>query len=221
MRRFIGLILALTLLIGLGVCFFPGAGDSLSQMLTGFFSASESGDSRPWPLLAIDGASGEAHQDTSQADWRPVHLEPAPPFPLEQALNFQMTIPRILGNWPQVSTGIKEDSLFGYRVPFVSGTEESDVTGSLTYFFGTDQMLYRIDFTGDTGDARRLVAHVARSFQMQRQRSAEQGVFLYRTSEEVSTVGELRIRPRTIIHTTRPHQRFEISLHLSRFNFDE
>ena len=220
MRRFLGFILGLVVLTCLGAFFLPAEmRNSISQVLPSFPSDDDSQAARPWPLLAIDAATVE--EDLPQAQWHAVHIEPAPAVPLERALSFQMSIPQILGNWPQVSTGIKEDGLFGYRVPLVSGTDESDVTGSLTYFFGADQLLYRIDFTGDTGDARKLISHVSHGFQMQRQRSVEQGVFLYRTSEEVSIVGEMRIRPRTIIHTTRPHQRFEISLQLSRFDFDE
>jgi hypothetical protein len=198
--------------------------ESVAQVIANVFRANRAPDSDgDWPLLAIDsGAVGSRVTATAGEQqygrWQTVHGEPAPALPLEQALSFQMSLPRILGNWPQVSTGIKEDGLFGYRVPLVSGTRESDITGALTYFFGSDQVLYRIEFKGDTGDARKLIAHLSNGFQMQRQRSAEQGVFLYQTPGEVPVVGELRICPRTIIHNAHPHQRFEVSLQLSRFS---
>lgn len=228
MRRIMVFLLCSVFPATAGFFLLPAATqESVAQFVANVFRANRAPDSDGgWPLLAIDsGAVGSRVTDVTATAgqqqygrWRTVHGEPAPAFPLEHALSFQMSLPRILGNWPQVSTGIKEDGLFGYRVPLVSGTRESDITGALTYFFGSDQVLYRIEFKGDTGDARKLIAHLSNGFQMQRQRSAEQGVFLYQTPEEVSVVGELRICPRTIIHNAHPHQRFEVSLQLSRFS---
>jgi hypothetical protein len=228
MRRIIVFLLCSILFATAGFFLLPAATqESVALFVANVFRANRAPESDGgWPLLAIDsGAAVSRVKDiTATAGeqqygrWQTVHGEPAPALPLKQALSFQMSLPRILGNWPQVSTGIKEDGLFGYRVPLVSGTRESDITGALTYFFGSDQVLYRIEFKGDTGDARKLIAYLSNGFQMQRQRSAEQGVFLYQTPGEVPVVGELRICPRTIIHNAHPHQRFEVSLQLSRFS---
>ena len=62
--------------------------------------------------------------------------------------------------------------------------------------------------------------HLANNFQMRIQNAAEQGVYLFQTPEDVQAVGELRVLPRTIIHNAHPHQRFELSLQLSRFFSD-
>ena len=228
MRRIIVFLLCSVLFATAGFFLLPAATqESVALFVANVLRANRAPDSDGgWPLLAIDsGAVGSRVTDVTATAgkqqygrWQTVHGEPAPALPLKQALSFQMSLPRILGNWPQVSTGIKEDGLFGYRVPLVSGTRESDITGALTYFFGSDQVLYRIEFKGDTGDARKLIAYLSNGFQMQRQRSAEQGVFLYQTPGEVPVVGELRICPRTIIHNAHPHQRFEVSLQLSRFS---
>ena len=228
MRRMIVFLLCSVLFATAGFFLLPAATqESVALFVANVLRANRAPDSDGgWPLLAIDsGAVGSRVTDVTATAgkqqygrWQTVHGEPAPALPLKQALSFQMSLPRILGNWPQVSTGIKEDGLFGYRVPLVSGTRESDITGALTYFFGSDQVLYRIEFKGDTGDARKLIAYLSNGFQMQRQRSAEQGVFLYQTPGEVPVVGELRICPRTIIHNAHPHQRFEVSLQLSRFS---
>ena len=230
MRRFLVFILWSSIFLTVGFFFVPPSVRAMvTCLVTDFFhSDSDSSSERTLPLLAIDtvGKVGsergtEGHIDAKPTeDLHTAYGELAPAIPLEQAINFQMTIDRILKNWPQVSTGIKEDGLFGYRVPFVSGTEESDITGALTYFFGSDQVLYRIDFKGDTGDARKLIHHVTQTYKMQRQNSAEQGVYLFQTPGDVQAVGELRISPRTIIHNAHPHQRFELSLQLSRFYSD-
>ena len=230
MRRILVFIFCLAVFATVGFLFSPAASRGpVAQFFKQISGSSGHSESAPnLPLLAIDAGglqgrdSNAAATSVQQADdgWRTVYGEPAPAMPLEQALSFQMTIQNILEKWPQVSTGIKEDGLFGYRVPLVSGTAESDITGALTYFFGSDHVLYRIDFKGDTGDARKLIVHLTRTFQMQRQTSAEQGVYLYQTPGEVPVVGELRVCPRTIIHNAHPHQRFELSLQLSRFYSD-
>ncbi|MEK6269174.1 MAG: hypothetical protein N2B57_00280 [Planctomycetales bacterium] len=231
MRRILIFTLCFAVFATVGFFFLPAATrGTVAIFFTSLVGATRDSDSaQSFPLLAIDtGVNDGRNADASatrsghpQSGWRTVYGELAPAMPLEQAISFQMTIQNILKNWPQVSTGIKEDGLFGYRVPLVSGTGENDVTGALTYFFGSDRVLYRIDFKGDTGDARKLVLHLTRNFQMERRTSAEQGVYLYQTPEDVQAVGELRICPRTIIHNAHPHQRFELSLQLSRFYSDD
>ena len=230
MRRFLVFIFWSSVFVTVGFFFVPPSVRAMAtRLVTGFFqSDSDSSSVQALPLLAIDNASKRGAEIETEGqvavmpteDWHTAYGELAPAMPLEQAINFQMTIDRILKNWPQVSTGIKEDGLFGYRVPFVSGTEESDITGALTYFFGSDRVLYRIDFKGDTGDAGKLILHVTQAYKMQRQNSSEQGVYLFQTPGDVQAVGELRICPRTIIHNAHPHQRFELSLQLSRFYSD-
>ena len=230
MRRFLVFILWSSIFLTAGFFFVPPSVRAMvTRLVTEFFHTdSDCSSARSLPLLAIDnvdkgGSEREVERKIAAMpaeELQAVYGELAPALPLEQAINFQMTIDRILKNWPQVSTGIKEDGLFGYRVPFVSGTEESDITGALTYFFGSDRILYRIDFKGDTGDARKLIHHVTQAYKMQRQNSAEQGVYLFQTPGDVQAVGELRICPRTIIHNAHPHQRFELSLQLSRFYSD-
>ena len=144
-------------------------------------------------------------------------VELAPVVPIEQALNFAVSIPQILGSWPQVSTGIvHNNNLFGYRVPLVTGMAEHDITGSLTYFFGPGKVLRRIHFEGDTGDARRLIAWLTNEFRLAPDLTESRGTFLYRTTSESPVMGELRVYPRTIIQASLPHRRFEISLMLNR-----
>ncbi len=230
MRRFLVFIVWSAVFLVVGLFFVPPTVRAKVALLARELFQSNSDSTAPegMPTLAIENRIASTSDPNSPAqrgegpanEWRTVYGELAPAIPLEQAINFEMTIERILKNWPQVSTGIKEDSLFGYRVPFVSGTNENDITGALTYFFGSDRVLYRIDFKGDTGDAQKLILHLANNFQMRIQNAAEQGVYLFQTPEDVQAVGELRVLPRTIIHNAHPHQRFELSLQLSRFFSD-
>lgn len=220
MRKLFVVVLCVGL-IGAAVAVFTPAGDDSPRTFWDTLRSlvwveGPDAASTAWPTASIDGSARPIQDER----WRSANVEPAPAVPLEQALSFAMSIPQILGSWPQVSTGFVEHGLFGYRVPLVSGTRENDITGSLTYFFGPDKVLRRIDFTGDTGDARKLIAHLSSGFGMDRQLADERGVFLYRTTKKNPVTGELRVRPRTIIQATLPHQRFEIFLSLSRSPLD-
>ncbi len=166
-----------------------------------------------WPAASI----GNATPETTGPLGMGAGVELAPVVPIEQALNFAVSIPQILGSWPQVSTGIvHNNNLFGYRVPLVTGMAEHDITGSLTYFFGPGKILRRIQFEGDTGDARRLIAWLTNEFRLAPDLTESRGTFLYRTTSESPVMGELRVYPRTIIQASLPHRRFEISLMLNR-----
>ena len=208
---FIGLIVAVCLLLTYpGENSFRGIWEKVCSLAAKI--APENDTSKGWPTASIS----DPNPSGADGQWYPSDVEPAPPVPLEEALSFSMSIPRILGRWPHVSTGIVEENLFGYRVPLVTGTAENDITGSLTYFFGSAGVLRRIHFEGDTGDARRLLTWLANEFHLARDQSDEQGIFLYRTTSKNSVVGELRIYPRTMIQASLPHRRFEVSLLLDR-----
>jgi hypothetical protein len=151
----------------------------------------------------------------AQLDRSRLPSELAPIKPLAEVLDFEITPPWVLGNWPNVTTGLRDGDLFGYRVPLVTGTAEDAITGSLTYYFTPAQRLERIQLRGDTGDARALVEIVTTRFGMQRQISGE-GEYLYRQVADKQTVGELRATTRRVVRSAAPYQRFEISLTLSR-----
>jgi hypothetical protein len=162
-----------------------------------------------WPVAEVAGVAESAAPIDRDVEW-------APTVPFDRALSFNATIPWVLGTWPQVSTGIVDKDLFGYRVPLVTGTAEDDVTGSLTYYFGGDKTLRRIVLEGDTGDARRLVALLSARYQVLRHLTDEQGVFYYRSSQDSLIQTELKVRPRGIVQAAVPHQRFVVSLQMSR-----
>ncbi len=208
---FIGLIVAVCLLLtSRGENSFLEIWEKVCSLAAKI--APQDDTSKGWPAASISGSTPSGGEE----QWSAADVEPAPPVPLEEALSFSMSIPRILGRWPHVSTGIVEEKLFGYRVPLVTGTAENDITGSLTYFFGSSGVLRRIYFEGDTGDARRLLTWLANEFHLVRDQSDEHGIFLYRTPRKNSVVGELRIYPRTMIQASLPNRRFEVSLLLDR-----
>jgi hypothetical protein len=135
-----------------------------------------------------------------------------PVVELPQALRFDVTTAWVLGRWPRVSAGLAQLDLQGYRVPLVTGTKPDDLAGSLTYYFNRGQRVEQITFDGTTGDARRLVAHLATQFGFVRRSTDDAGVYLYQVQHPGKPPSELRIEPARIVRADSPHSRFEVSL---------
>src|SRR5205085_8416505 len=91
--------------------------------------------------------------------------------PFEQALRWEVKPAWVLSTWSRVTTSLPELDLQGYRVAYVSGTAETDIAGSLSYYFDNTHQLRRIEFHGTTGDARRLVQFLISQHRFERRLS--------------------------------------------------
>lgn len=137
----------------------------------------------------------------------------APPVvELGDALRFDVTASWILGRWPRVTAGLPDEGLQGYRVAFISGAQEDDVAGSLTYYFNRDHVCQRITFQGTTGDARKLISLLITRYGFQREMSNDPGMWLYQIRWNGRAMSELQIRPARIVRASAPNARFEILL---------
>jgi hypothetical protein len=81
-----------------------------------------------------------------------------PSASIEEAFRFEVRPDWVMSRWPQVTTVAGGPNQLGMRVALVSGTRPDDVAGSLTYYFDEHHQLQRLTFTGQTADARRLLA---------------------------------------------------------------
>ena len=137
----------------------------------------------------------------------------APPVvDLKDALRFDVTASWIMGRWPRVTAGLPDAGLQGYRVALVSGTQDDDLAGSLTYFFNRNHACQRITFQGTTGDARKLIAMLTTRYGFERQTSDDPGVWLYQIRWNGRSTSELQVRPARVIRATEPTARFEVLL---------
>jgi hypothetical protein len=140
-----------------------------------------------------------------------------PVVPLEQALRWELTPAWVLSTWPRVTTHLAELDLQGYRMPLVSGTTETDIAGSLTYYFDPQQRLERITFNGTTGDARRLVTFLNQQHHFQRRLAKDDpGLYLYQVEQDQRALSELKIRAAPIVKSGSPYGRFEVSIEMRR-----
>jgi len=122
----------------------------------------------------------------------------------------------VLARWSRVSNALADLDLHGYRVALVTGTQPTDLAGSLTYYFNARQRVARITFEGTTGDARPLVHYLATTYHFQRDPTAGPGLYRYRAAASGERASELRIRPAAIQRAREPLTRFAVSLVIER-----
>jgi hypothetical protein len=143
-------------------------------------------------------------------------VEGSTPQTLEEVLRFDIAPTWITERWPRVSTGLSELDLQGYRVALVTGTNDSDLAGALTYYFNKKKEVERIIFHGASGDPRRLVQMVTSRFELKQQKSDDPGLTVFAHKRWGKSVSELRIRPAAVMRSEMPHARYEIDLAIKR-----
>jgi hypothetical protein len=131
--------------------------------------------------------------------------------------DFQITPEWIVAHWPAVSTGLAQLRLEGYRVPLVTGTAQSDLAGSLTYYFNAEQKLQQITFIGTTGDPRPLIGLLSSRFQLTRRLANDPGLVVYEAVHENNQpASSLRIRLAPLAQSNDLYRCYDIELSLVR-----
>lgn len=196
--------------------------ETLSAPLNAFNKTSGEKKAEPPADANAAHASDPAAQQATEPQ-KPKAAAPQPraagevPFvPFEQALNWRVTPAWVLGTWPRVTTTLPELDVQGYRVSLVSGTGETDVAGSLTYYFDGKQQLQRLTFQGSTGDARRLVTYLMSQHRFQRRMAEDPSTFLYQVEQDGRALSECKIKAASIVRAGAPLSRFETSLEMRR-----
>ncbi len=163
------------------------------------------------------GASSDATTGQLAAGPRELPLEGAPVRELAEVFRFDVTVDWVLSRWPRVSTGLGYLQFQGYRVPLVTGIDESDLAGSLTYYFSPQQRVQRITFRGTTGDAQKLVKLLVTRYKFTRRLTNDPGLFIYEAaSPDGQPSGVLKITSAQVVKSSAPNRRFDVELFIQR-----
>ncbi len=84
----------------------------------------------------------------------------------------------VKSRWYRVSNTPGQFGMEGMRVPLVTGSQPSDLTGSLPYFFDDRHQVQRISFQGWTGDASRLTQMLVEEYGFKAQKTHNAGLYL-------------------------------------------
>ena len=135
---------------------------------------------------------------------------------LSQVLRFDISKEWVYQNWARKSTSLAELDLYGIRVPLVTGTQLSDLAGSLTYYFDARGQVERISFRGNTGDTTELLMMMTQVYGLQRQPTMVAGEQLLQIRRGADVLSECKTRPAPVLWSNSPHDSFAVELELQR-----
>lgn len=189
-----------------------------------FFSAPEYLDaarrSIPGVRSAGTAADGEAADPAAEQEGPTQPLPPVAGRPVSdfgEVFRFDISTRWIAERWPHVSTGLAQLQLNGFRVPLVTGTEETDLAGALTYYFSPQQRVERLVFHGTTGDPSKLIAFLNRHYRFVHRPVNDAGLFIYEAVDRNgSFAGSAEIRSSWTVRADEPLRRYQVKLQLER-----
>ena len=144
-------------------------------------------------------------------------VEGVPVNRLAEVFRFDVSTGWVMQRWPRVSTGMSDLQLQGYRVPLMTGTEVTDLAGSLTYYFNAEQQVERITFRGATGDARELIELVTKRYRFTRRMTNNPGLFVYESvhaKHKRHSILQVRLAP--VVKSSNPYRKFDVTLSIER-----
>jgi hypothetical protein len=131
-----------------------------------------------------------------------------------EVFRFDLSPRAVTQKWPRVSTGLSDVRFQGYRVPLSTGPAESDLAGSLTYYFDSQPKLRRITFLGTTGNPQRLIQFLARQYGFRRLSSGDARVTTYGVRFPYS--GLLKITTAEVMDRNLASNNYRIDLSIVR-----
>ena len=157
----------------------------------------------------LDGQSSTGSSDGSweQANAISVHS-------LREVLRFDISPNWVMQRFPRVSTVHSNMQLDGMRVPLITGTQPTDLAGTLTYYFDSYQRLQRVNVHAVTGDPSRFVAELQHGYKFQQQPAL--GASLYTLEWNGKPTSLVVTTPAPIIESSSPLARFNVFIELNQ-----
>ena len=133
---------------------------------------------------------------------------------LKEVLRFDIDPNWVMARFPRVSTVLADMQLDGLRVPLVTGTQPSDLAGTLTYYFDRYKRLQRVQVHGVCGDPNRFVAEFQQMFHMEQQPSLGGGFYVLKWNGRPTSL--LQITPAPVIYADSQYSRYNVFVELNQ-----
>jgi hypothetical protein len=137
-----------------------------------------------------------------------------PVMPITNVLRPDITPEWVVSQWPRVATVVGELEWAGMRVPLITGSQSTDLVGSLTYYFDNQQRLRRILLEGYTGDERPLVTFGMQYFGLLPEPSLHGGVYVSRWNRE--PLSALAVQYASVVNADSPQTRRRVMFEYNR-----
>ena len=134
-------------------------------------------------------------------------------YSVSDLLRFDVTPNWVMQTWNLVTSDLPDSALTGMRVPIVTGTESTDVAGSLTYYFNKSQQVERMTLHGFCEDPSAVMALAQQRFALRQ--FAAQGSPTYLAYFGDQPISIMRITSAPNRESGKSTKRYEIDLELN------
>ena len=133
---------------------------------------------------------------------------------LRELLRFDIVPGWLPQRFSRVSTVTSNVQMDGLRVPLITGTQPSDIAGTLTYYFDAGKSLKRIQLHGLTGDPSNLANLMVQFYQLAPEQSLGGQLFTTRWNNRITSV--MQVSPAPIIYAGADHSKYILFLELNQ-----
>ena len=144
----------------------------------------------------------------------PALFEQAPLHALRDVLRFDVSPTWVTQNFARVSTVLADTQLDGLRVPLITGTNHTDIAGTLTYYFDHYKRVQRVTVHGVTGDPSRFVAELQHAYQLQQHPSLGGNLYMLKWNGRPTSVVYAALAP--VITADAPYARYNVLIELNQ-----
>ncbi len=182
--------------------------DSISDKVGAWMGQDQDQDNKDASATTSEESSTPSAAPQARIDGLPVRQ-------LGEIFNFDVTPAWILSRWSRVSTQVGPPEFQGYRVPLLTGLEQGDLAGTLTYCFNDQQELQRLTFRGTTDDPSRLVALATTRFGFTASKAPTPGQQQYEIRWNEQTGSRLNIRTAGVDDTQTPERHYTVDIEIN------
>jgi hypothetical protein len=159
------------------------------------------------PYAQFSHESHTSHDPSAQ-------LPGVPSLALADLLRFDVDPRWVNATWPRVSTVTAENHMMGLRVPVATGTNPTDISGALTYYFDRNHHVQRITLDGVVGDERMIADYVGQVYGLRQEQALEAGIYVTAQRRTIHNVMRVSFAP--VLDVEQPLRQRSVWLELNR-----
>jgi hypothetical protein len=152
---------------------------------------------------------GQAALASTSAPW-----VAAPTIDLREAIRFDMTSTALTQRFAPVTTLAGYSQFDVYRIGLVTGSQPTDLMGTVTYFFDVNKAVQRIQFYGTTGDPSMISGMMVQFYRLQPEASLGGQLFTTRWNNRVTSF--LHVRPAAVVQAGYSSSNYQVFLELNQ-----
>lgn len=137
-----------------------------------------------------------------------------PVIDLREVIRFDMTPMALTQRFAPVTTLAGYPQFDVYRIGLVTGSQPTDLVGSVTYYFDANKAVQRIQFFGNTGDPSMISGMMVQFYRLQPEAALGGQLFTTRWNNRVTSF--LHVRPASVVQSGYARSNYQVFLELNQ-----